>query len=77
MIAAPLKVIIFVAVASLVRTVMRRIHTPTAQEQEQARKWFESLSASERARVQRGMVNGNIVEAWWCARAYQKHREAS
>ena len=77
MIAAPLKVVIFVAVASLVRTLMRHINTPTAQEQEQARKWFESLSASERARVQRDMVNGNIVEAGWFARANQKHRETS
>ena len=34
-------------------------------------------SLGQRARVQRDMVNGNIVEAWWFARAYQKHREAS
>ncbi len=74
MIPTPAKIAIFVALAALIR---RLLHPqPTAQDKEQARKWFESLSDSERARVQRGMVNGNIVEAWWYARAYQKHREA-
>lgn len=68
------KVVIFVALAALLR---RLLHPqPTANEKEQARKWFESLSDSERARVQRGMVNGNIVEAWWCAGPHQKQREA-
>jgi len=74
MIATPDKIAIFVALAALLRPLLHP--RPRPDEELQARKWFESLSDSERVRVQRGMVRGNLVEAWWNAGAYEKHREA-
>ncbi|MBW8079572.1 MAG: hypothetical protein GJU76_16225 [Gallionella sp.] len=62
MIATPEKIAIFVAGATLLR---RLLHPQlTAREKEKARQWFESFPATKRTRVQRGMVNGNVVEAW-------------